>query len=410
MNWWTHIALKQLFPTGKYLSFFTAVSVLGVALGVLGLFGTQSVMNGFHEQLGKKLRDTTGDVIVKRGGRPFANYAALLDTLSKERGVAAAEAVASGYAMMIAKNVPLFPMLRSYDTIRKISALPIKEEDYMRMCDIADLDDDSIIIGQRMALSNNISVGDKIQVYSPAMLDKLSENEVPMPATLNVIGYISTDFSSVDGNLAIVSLRRMQELYSMDDAVHEIVLRLKDKRDDEAFAKRLNEGGLLTPGLRASTWLDSNEAFLGVIKMEKMMMSLIILLIIIVASFSICISLYTSVLRKTKEIGLMNAMGARPSQIIFMYCFEGFLIGVCGSLVGLGLTWLLLEYREPIVSLIVGQARLEEFYFFSILPVKYEFADAWRACAFATALCTIAGFIPAIWAARLKASEAMRNE
>ena len=65
MKWWLYIALKQLFPSGKLVSFFAAVSVLGVALGVLGLFGTQSVMNGFHEQIGKKLRDTTGDIIIR---------------------------------------------------------------------------------------------------------------------------------------------------------------------------------------------------------------------------------------------------------------------------------------------------------------------------------------------------------
>ena len=57
MKWWLYIALKQLFPTGRGISFFAAVSVLGVALGVLGLFGTQSVMNGFHSEISAKLRE-----------------------------------------------------------------------------------------------------------------------------------------------------------------------------------------------------------------------------------------------------------------------------------------------------------------------------------------------------------------
>ena len=63
MKWWLYIAFKQLFPSGKFASFFALVSILGVALGILGLYGTQSVMNGFHAQIGKKLRDTTGDII-----------------------------------------------------------------------------------------------------------------------------------------------------------------------------------------------------------------------------------------------------------------------------------------------------------------------------------------------------------
>ena len=69
-----------------------------------------------------------------------------------------------------------------------------------------------------------------------------------------------------------------------------------------------------------------------------------------------------------------------------------------------------LHFREPIVEIIVGREALIEFYHFAHLPVKYEFADAWRACVFATVLCTLAGLIPALGAARLKSSEAMRNE
>ena len=159
-----------------------------------------------------------------------------------------------------------------------------------------------------------------------------------------------------------------------------------------------------------TTWLGANEAFLRVIKMEKVMMSLIIFLIILVASFSICISLYTSVLRKTREIGLSAAMGARPLQIAATYCFQGFAIGLFGSILGLLLTFLLLHFRAPIAEFIVGREALIEFYHFARLPVKYELKDALWTCGFSIVLCTLAGFLPAIRAARLKASEAMRNE
>ena len=408
MPWWLYIAFKQLFPSGRPISFFAAVSVLGVALGVLGLFGTQSVMNGFHVKISQKLRDTSGDVIIKRGGHAFADYQNLLDKLTELEGVATAEAVAEGPAMVVYANTPFFPMLRSFDTVRGKTVLPIEREQYVSHGCIDDLDDDAVIIGGRLASRMGVSIGQKIEIYSPAMLDQIKKDEVPLPASLTVVGYLNTDYSPIDSNVMVVSLRRMQDLYGLGDAVHSIILRALDYTQDEALAKKLNNG--LVGRLHASTWLDSNESFLNVIKMEKGMMSVIILLIIIVASFSICISLYTSVLRKTKEIGLMGAMGARPSQIILMYCAQGFFIGVLGSLSGLGLTWLILTFRDPIVEFIVGRENLQQFYFFTRLPVEYVFADAWRACLFATFLCTLAGFIPALWAARLKSSEAMRNE
>lgn len=412
MKWWLYIALKQLFPTGKVVSFFAAVSLLGVALGVLGLFGTQSVMNGFHSEISLKLRDTTGDVIIRNYGRPMHSLETLKERLKSMPEVESVESVAQGPVMMVVNNVPVFPMLRSYDTISGECALPIREKKFVRMGSIDDLDDDSIILGQRLAASAGAGVGDKVDVFSPTMLDKIKRDEVPMAASLDVVGLLATDYSQVDSNIALVSLRRMRDLYNLGDGSHSIAIRLKESAKDsaEAFAKKLVDEDIVPRSYYVTTWLGANEAFLRVIKMEKVMMSLIIFLIILVASFSICISLYTSVLRKTREIGLSAAMGARPLQIAATYCFQGFAIGLFGSILGLLLTFLLLHFRAPIAEFIVGREALIEFYHFARLPVKYELKDALWACGFSIVLCTLAGFLPAIRAARLKASEAMRNE
>ncbi len=412
MKWWLYIALKQLFPTGKVVSFFAAVSLLGVALGVLGLFGTQSVMNGFHSEISLKLRDTTGDVIIRNYGRPMHSLETLKERLKSMPEVESVEFVAQGPVMMVVNNVPVFPMLRSYDTISGECALPIREKKFVRMGSIDDLDDDSIILGQRLAASVGAGVGDKVDVFSPTMLDKIKRDEVPMAASLDVVGLLATDYSQVDSNIALVSLRRMRDLYNLGDGSHSIAIRLKESAKDsaEAFAKKLVDEDIVPRSYYVTTWLGANEAFLRVIKMEKVMMSLIIFLIILVASFSICISLYTSVLRKTREIGLSAAMGARPLQIAATYCFQGFAIGLFGSILGLLLTFLLLHFRAPIAEFIVGREALIEFYHFARLPVKYELKDALWACGFSIVLCTLAGFLPAIRAARLKASEAMRNE
>ncbi|MBO5255157.1 MAG: ABC transporter permease [Opitutales bacterium] len=408
MPWWLYIALKQLFPSGKIMSFFAAVSILGVALGILGLFGTQSVMNGFHAQIGEKLRDTTGDIIIRNYGQPMYNQDAICKHLRQMPEVLRVETVANGPVMMLSRNVPIFPMLRSYDTIKDESALPIKEKHFIKMGKIENLDDDSIVLGQRLAAINGISVGDSVEIFSPTMLDKINKDEVPLPAKLEVVGLLSTDYSEVDSNVALVSLRRMKDLYGLGNGVHSIVVALKSGVDCKSFAEKLRNSQDIP--YRVSTWLTANEGFLRVIKMEKVMMSLIIFLIIIVASFSICISLYTSVLRKTREIGLSGAMGARPYQIALTYCFQGLLIGVLGSCCGIALTMLVLYFREPLVEIIVGREALIEFYHFAHLPVKYELNDAITACVFATVLCTIAGVFPAVRAARLKISEAMRND
>ena len=411
MKWWIYIAIKQLFPSGKRLSFFTLVSVVGVALGVLALFGTQSVMNGFHSEIGVKLVDTGGQVFVDGGGRVIsAKYADFIcEKLKGYAEVERAEKVARGAVMMMNGNTPAYPALRSYDTIGGVCALPLKEKNFITWGSIDELDDDSVILGAGVANRIGALKGDVVEVYAPTMLEKLSKEEVPMPVKLEVAGILSTGFSDVDKNVALVSLRRMQDLYNLGGGCHSIVLKLKDGADETAFANKIN-AEILNGDLRAYTWLTGNEAFLRVIATEKVMMSVIIMLIIIVASFSICSSLYTTVLRKTKEIGLSAAMGAQRLQIALSYCLQGFIIGLLGSLLGLALTFLLLENRKAIVEFIVGQETLEQFYHFSNLPVLYDWGDAFNACLFAVILCTLAGLLPAWRASRLKASEAMRNE
>lgn len=411
MKWWIYIAIKQLFPTGKKFSFFAIVSILGVAVGVLALFGTQCVMNGFHNEIGVKLVDTGGQVTLEAGGRVIAgkNAEALFNRLKNNPEVERVEKVARGSVMMMNGNTPTYPVLRSYDTFTNVSAIPIKEKNFVSWGNIDELDDDSVILGVGVANRIGASKGDVVEVYAPTMLERLTRNEVPMPIKLEVVGFLGTGFSDIDKNVALVSLRRMQELYNLGNGFHSYVLKLKDGVDETAFVKQLN-ADVLNGDVRAYTWLTGNEAFLRVIATEKVMISLITMLIVIVAAFAICSSLYTTVLRKTKEIGLSLAMGARPSQIALCYCFQGFIIGSLGAIVGLCLTFLLLENRASIVEFVVGQEALEQFYHFSSLPVLYDFYDAVKACLFAIILCTLAGLLPAIRASKLKASEAMRNE
>ena len=405
------MALKQLFPSGRLVSFFALVSVLGVALGVLALFGTQSVMNGFHSEISVKLVDTGGEASVMAGGRVIndGELARVIEMLRSDPRVKTVERVAAGAVMMRNGNIPAFPMLRSYDTVADESVIPFREKGFVRAGDIGELDDDSMIISYRLASQVGAGIGDSVEIYSTSMVEKYLGGEISPPVKLKITGYLNTGFSKFDDNAAIVSLRRMRDLYSLGDGYHMLAVKLKDGADPEAVVRGINSLGLPYP-LKAYTWLTGNSDFLRVIITEKVMMSVIIMLIIIVASFSICSSLYTSVLRKTKEIGLQAAMGARGWEIAASYCLQGFVIGLLGAAAGLGLTFLILHFRDPIVGFVVGRETLSEFYFFSRLPVRYDFWDGFRACLFAVSLCTFAGFLPALRASRLKASEAMRNE
>jgi len=166
--------------------------------------------------------------------------------------------------------------------------------------------------------------------------------------------------------------------------------------------------------LRAISWLDTNRDLLFILGLEKTMMFFIMLFIILVASFSITISLSMSVIRKTREIGLLVAMGARPRAVAFGFLLQGLVIGILGSLLGVGFALLALRYRNEAVQTLARMTNSEEafvrFYQFSEFPVQYLPGDFILTIGFTILLTTLAGFIPAFRAGRLKPADALRSE
>jgi lipoprotein-releasing system permease protein len=228
-----------------------------------------------------------------------------------------------------------------------------------------------------------------------------------------VIGLFRTGSPQVDGNTMISTLRVMQELYGLEDGVHGMVLKLKPGVRADVFSDELEER-VLRPGLRAVSWIESNGEFLFVIEQEKRVISFIIIFIILVASFSIAIALMMAVLRKTREIGLLVAMGGRPHQVAYSFCFQGFVIGTIGTLVGIGLAVLCLHYRTGILA---GYAKLTNSqvnflgqYDVYEIPVHYLMSDFVIVTCFAIVISTLAGLLPALRAARLKPADALRSE
>src|SRR5688572_13600897 len=114
MPWYFYLALKQLFPSGKRFPFFTAISVLGVALGVALLVVVTSVMGGFGTEIRRMIVETEGEVQVK-SARLIENSARLIKDIERVPGVKAATPYAAGALMIIYRNMPAYPVMRGLD-------------------------------------------------------------------------------------------------------------------------------------------------------------------------------------------------------------------------------------------------------------------------------------------------------
>ena len=405
MPWFLHLALRQLFPPGKRFPAFATVSILGVGLGVASLLIVQTVMNGFGEEHRLRIRESFGDCQVTAAA-PIERPEALARQLAASPEVSSASPYAEGPALARNGDFSGIAQVRGIDP--SDPAQPARKYVYGGSFD--DLDDGRIILGAGLARALRVRVGDRIEIWSPAMAERAEKGKAPLPAEFEVCAVIVTGFTEVDNAAALIPLRRFREIWNLGPRAHGLTLRLKQPALAEATAGRLAVGH---PGLRFRPWQDIKKDFLAAIRFEKTMLFFLMFIITLVASFSIGSTLFSAVIRRSREVGVLASLGAARWQVVSLFGLQGLLIGALGTLLGFVLTWTILAFRDGILGTINrffgGGDMVANIYQFSKVPLHYDATDFVIAAAFTLLTTAIAGLVPALWAAGRKPSEAMRD-
>jgi lipoprotein-releasing system permease protein len=405
LPWFLHLALRQLFPPGKRFPAFATVSILGVGLGVASLLIVQTVMNGFGEEHRLRIRESFGDCQVT-GAAPIERAEALAKQLAASPEVASAALYAEGPALARNGDFSGIAQVRGIDP--SDPAQPARKYVYGGSFD--DLDDGRIILGAGLARALRVRIGDRIEVWSPAMAERAEKGKAPLPAEFEVCAVIVTGFTEVDNAAALIPLRRFREIWNLGPRAHGLTLRLKQPALAEATAGRLAVGH---PELRFRPWQDIKKDFLAAIRFEKTMLFFLMFIITLVASFSIGSTLFSAVIRRSREVGVLASLGAARWQVVALFGLQGLLIGALGTLLGFVLTWTILSFRDGILGtinrLFGGGDMVANIYQFSKVPLHYDATDFVIAAAFTLLTTAIAGLVPALWAAGRKPSEAMRD-
>lgn len=409
MPWYLYLALKQLFPTGRF-PFFTAISVVGVALGVMVLTIVTSVMGGFGYEIRRMIVETEGEVTIKP--RVLLEDApTTLATVRRIPGVAAASPYAKGPVMVMSQGIPAFPIFRGLelDSVGSVTNLAR----FVSPAGALDqLDDDAVILSAQLAQTLGVRIGDTVEIYSPLLIEKLKSDEVFLPRQFRVVGQLYVGHQQLDSSMVYGTLRAAQEIYGLGHRVHGINLRLSPGVAEDAVVARLNAA--LPRDQRAYLWMESWADFLWVLNLEKSINFFLLLFIVIIAAFSVMSSLLISVVRKTREIGLLGALGASARQVALCFCAQAFVIGVAGTGLGLALGFGILAVRNEIVhgltKMLQREGTLQQFYQFADLPAHTLPRDLVVTTVAAIVISTLAGLFPAWRAARLKPVEALRGE
>lgn len=409
MPWYFYLAVKQLFPTGRRFPFFTAISVMGVSLGVAVLVIVTSVMGGFGYELRRMIVQTEGEVQVKSRGL-IEDVGGVLAKVRAAPGVAAATPYVTGPVMVMSAGRPAFPLFRGLDltTVGQVANL----QRFITGGRLDDLDDDSVILSAEVATQLSAGIGDRIEIYSPLLIEKLKSDEIFLPRQFRVVGYFQIGHQHLDSSSIYGTVRAAQELYGLGRSVHGINVRLLPGVSEDEGALRLNR--VLPAGTVAFSWTQSWESFLWVLNLEKTINFFLLMFIVVIAAFSVMSSLLISVVRKTREIGLLGALGGSAREVALCFCVQAFIIGVTGTAIGLGLGFGVLAMRNDLVHGIAGllnrQDTLRQFYQFTDLPAHTMPGDLITTVVAAIAISTLAGLLPAWRAARLKPVDALRGE
>lgn len=402
------LGLRYLKPKRTFVSVITLISLSGVAIGVWVLIVVIAVMSGFDRELRDKLMGMHAHVTVTNGGL-IEHSDKLIQTILATPHVKAASPFAMGLVWIVFENRVATPYVKGIDPKREVTVSKLAS--YIKEGSL-DLAGDKVVIGREFASQYGIFLGDKITLNSPRTVEKKGQ-EVDLPVELTVTGIFESGMYEYDIGLIFTSLETAQELYSMGNAVHGIEILTDDPINGARdVADALNKK--LAPPLHAQTWAELNQRLLGAIQVEKSVMFFILTFIIIVAAFGIMSTLITVTVQKTREIGVMKALGAASGKILRIFVLQGFIVGVFGTAMGLVLGLLTVHNINPInhfLSHVVGIDLFpRDIYNFPSIPAYLTLRDLLTIGGSALVICTLAGLLPALRAARLEPVEALRYE
>ena len=401
------LGLRYLKPKRTFVSVITLISLAGVTIGVWVLIVVIAVMSGFDRELREKLMGMHAHVTVMGGLIEHSDK--LLQTVLATPHVKAATPFALNVVLIEFERHAATPYLKGIDPKREVTVSKLGT--YIKEGSL-DLEGDKVVIGRELSTQYGIFLGDKITVYSPRNFEKKGE-EVYLPMELTVTGIFESGMYEYDYALIFTSLETAQELYSLGNAVHGIEITTDDPINGARdVAATLNKK--LPAPLGAQTWAQMNQRLLGAIQVEKSVMFFILTFIIIVAAFGIMSTLITVTVQKTREIGVMKALGAGSGKILRIFLLQGFIVGVFGVALGLGLGLLTVRNINPInhfLSQVVGIDLFpRDIYNFPSIPAFLTTRDLLTIGVSALVICTLAGVLPALRAARLEPVEALRHE
>ncbi len=406
---WT-IAKRYMLPgrSEAVITLVAAISIFVVMLSVAMLVVVMSVMNGFRAELLERITGLNGHAVVQAYGGRLEDWEDVLAEVREARGITDATPMVEqpllatlngrAEAVLVRGNLP--------EDIGKLAP-------NMLMGDLQTLEQGSrnIAIGSRLAIKMGARMGDTLTIINP------QGRSTPFGTVPRQIGYTITGIFEVgiydfDERMVIMPMQSAQTLLLMGDMITAIEVTTEDADRVREFmdpvASSLQDRAVVT------IWQEMNASLFEALQVERAAMALALGIIVVVAAFNILSSLVMLVRSKTRDIAIMRTMGARRKSLLKIFVTTGSAIGVIGTVAGLTLGFIILYFRQGIVSgieFVTGRQLWDpSVRFLTELPARIDPGDIIGITVMGMGLSFLATLYPAWRAASTDPVEVLRYE
>ena len=394
-----------------FISFISLISMFGIALGVMALIVVLSVMNGFEKELKGRILGMVSHVTVSSLDGSLKDWRGLSDQITNNDSVVGIAPYVEAEAMLSNFSSVSGAIIRGIEPEFETQVSEIHQ--HMTFGKLSDLvaGEYSIVLGTGLANSLDVVPGDRVTMITP-QASVSPVGLLPRLRRFKVVGLFEIGVYEYDRSSAIIHTQDASRLFRLDGGVTGLRLKLQDM--DIAPKVRNQIKKQVGFDYWVSDWTLRHSNYFKAVKTEKTVMFIILSLIVAVAAFNIVSTLVMVVADKQADIAILRTIGMSPTSIMWVFMVQGTIIGVVGTLLGLGSGVLIASYIDVIIP------ALEQFfqtqflptgvYPITELPSDMRQSDVIKISVLSFLISVLATLYPALRAAKTKPAEALSYE